>query len=205
MKVKPRSPFCIHPRVRTDARGEIRTLIMHGLSMPPLPSWATRADARGGIRTRTGLCLREPPLPSWVTRALTAGAGGEIRTHKNRLLRAARLPFAPLPPESAGGGTRTLKGPRAPDGDLSAARLPFTPLQLEEEPFPPTPGEGLEPSSPTSKAGALPLDDSGRQANPARLERAPSGSASLRSDPSELRVRGKCRMQSAECRMKNRL
>ena len=190
MKVKPRSPFCIHPRVRTDAREEIRTLIERGLGPPPLPGWATRATAyaRGGIRTRTGLCLREPPLPSWVTRALRDGAGGEIRTHKNRLLRAARLPFAPLPPESAGGGTRTLKGPRAPDGDLSAARLPFTPLQLEEESFPPTPGEGLKPSSPASKAGVLPLDDPGRQANPARLERAASGSASLRSHPSELRV-----------------
>ena len=190
MKVKPRSPFCIHPRMRTDAREEIRTLIERGLGPPPLPGWATRAtaNARGGIRTRTGLCLREPPLPGWVTRARAVGAGGEIRTHKNRLLRAARLPFAPLPPGSAGGGTRTLKGPRAPDGDLSAARLPVTPLQLEEESFPPTPGEGLEPSSPISQTGVLPLDDPGRQANPARLERAPSGSASLRSHPSELRV-----------------
>ena len=190
MKVKPRSPFCIHPRVRTDAREEIRTLIERGLGPPPLPGWATRATAyaRGGIRTRTGtLFERATSAELGYARVRGAGAGGEIRTHKNRLLRAARLPFAPLPPESAGGGTRTLNEPRAPDGDLSAARLPFTPLQLEEEPFPPTPGEGLEPSSPTS--GVLPLDDPGRtRMNLARLERAPSGSASLRSHPSELRV-----------------
>ena len=52
-----------------------------------------------------------------------------------------------------------------------------------------TPGEGLEPSSPVAKTGVLPLDDPGlKEANPARLERAASNSASLRSDPSELRV-----------------
>lgn len=41
-------------------------------------------------------------------------------------------------------------------GYLSAARLPFTPPQLLK-----TPGEGLEPSSPVPKTGALPLDDPG--------------------------------------------
>jgi hypothetical protein len=114
------------------------------------------------------------------------GTGGETRTHMIRLLRAARLPFAPLPLKSAGGGSRTHNGPIAHD-DLSVARLPFTPHQLGNDLPKATPGEGLEPSLPVSKTSVLPLDDPGLT-NPARLERAASGFASLRSNSAELRV-----------------
>ena len=87
------------------------------------------------------------------------GAGGETRTHKLRLLRAARLPFAPLPHEMPGEGLEPSMSLRA-RGALDAARLPFTPPRPENFSAP-TPGEGLEPSSPISKTGVLPLDDPG--------------------------------------------
>lgn len=113
MKIKPRSPFCIHPRVKADAPGEIRTLTVRGLSTPPAAGVGPHAllVRAAGVEPAPRLCLREPPLPFGLRALSVIGAGGETRTHKNRLLRAARLPFAPLPPIGAGGGTRTLNEP----------------------------------------------------------------------------------------------
>jgi hypothetical protein len=66
----------------------------------------------------------------WATRArvFEFGTGGEIRTHKSRLLRTVCLPFAPLPHAMLEGGVEPPKG-LAAHGDLSAVRLPVTPPQ----------------------------------------------------------------------------
>ena len=83
-----------------------------------------------------------------------------------------------------GGGNRTLNGLVALD-DLSAARLPFrhpspkTRLRVRES----------NPHFLFQRQASLPLDHPGTPTtNPARLERAASTSARLRSHPSELRV-----------------
>jgi hypothetical protein len=180
-----RFAVCIRPLVH--ARGEIRTLNEQFLRLPPLTGlgYARPLCARRESNPHKRLFLREPPLPFGPrARVVKIDTGGEIRTHISRLLRTVCLPVAPLPRECRGRESNPQRALSA-HGDLSAARLPFTPPRLEDR----TPGEGLEPSSPVPKTGVLPLDDPGLRANPARLERAPSGSASLRSDPSELRVR----------------
>lgn len=150
-------PFCVHPRGKIECA------------------------RRGSNSHRAG--FKPAASAVWATRA--GDTGGEIRTHKSRFLRTACLPFASLPQEYAGGGTRTLKEPHA-HGDLSAARLPVPPPQPER----PNSGSGTRTLTSCSKDRRPPLRPPRNETvNPARLERAPSTFARLRSDPSELRVR----------------
>lgn len=115
--------------------------------------------ARGETRTLNRRVLSPPPLPVWATRApANVGTGGETRTHMNRLLRTACLPFAPLPRVMPGEGIEPSAGrvgPRRPQC-RAVAFTPPRPVKL-------APGEGLEPSSPVPKTGVLPLDDPGRK------------------------------------------
>lgn len=68
----------------------------------------------------------------WATRArLKVGTGGEIRTHKSRLLTTVCLPIAPLPHAMLEGGVEPPTGFAAP-GDLSAVRLPLRHTSLRE-------------------------------------------------------------------------
>ena len=130
LKDRPLCPFAYTPS--SGARGETRTLNLRGLSPPPLPRWATRACGMraAGVEPAPRLFLREPPLPFGprARRRLEIGTGGEIRTHKSRLLRTVCLPFAPLPHVMLEGGVEPPNGHKAL-GALDAARLPFTPPQ----------------------------------------------------------------------------
>lgn len=111
--------------------------------------------------------------------------GGEIRTHISRSLKAVCLRLHHSRALMLGEGIEPSMG--LAHGRLSAARLPFTPPQLGR-----LRGKDSNPRLLFQRqASSLWTTPDCLRANPARLERAPSGSASLRSDPSELRVQGK--------------
>jgi hypothetical protein len=174
-----------------SARGETRTLTEHVLSMPPLPAWATRArDARGGSRTRTETLFERATSAVWVTRALLrTDTGGGIRTLKNRRLRTVCQPIAPLPRAMLEEGFEPSTGFSCPRRSRRRAfaiyATPAFVFRLRDE------NSGGRTRTPTacSKDRRPAFRRPRKETNPARLERAPSGVAGLRSDPSELRVR----------------
>lgn len=103
--------------------------------------YARRAMRAAGVEPAPRLFLREPPLPFGSRALLSTDTGGEIRTHKSRLLRTVCLPVAPLPRAMLEEGLEPSRGFEA-RGDLSAVRLPITPHQPNPSK---TPGEGVEP------------------------------------------------------------
>ena len=148
---------CIRPRERMRAeRFELSP--KHVLSMPPLPFGLRARDMRAaGFEPAPRLFLREPPLPVGSRARLLIDTGGEIRTHMLRLLRTACLPFAPLPRVMLEEGVEPSRAKVPPALSTPCVCRYATPARLS----PPTPGEGLEPSSPVPKTGVLPLDDPG--------------------------------------------
>lgn len=105
-------PLCYAP---PNARGEIRTLTVHFLRMPPLPAWATRAsDARGGSRTRTETLFERATSAVWVTRASAERYGRRDSNPQEPPSDDGVSANCTTPACDADGGTRTLTGHSSP-------------------------------------------------------------------------------------------
>jgi hypothetical protein len=154
--------------------------------------WATRA--RGRCLPKCAwrdsnphrVLFKRTASACWATRArptlvLEVGFEPTLSRSAHGILGAARLPVPPLQLESADEEIRTLT-----DQFLRLTPLPFG-LRRREMKL--ATGEGLEPSTPSSKPGVMPISPSRnwpaamRRMNPARLERATSTSAGSRSIP----------------------
>ena len=161
------------------------------ISMPPLPAWATRAlNARGGSRTRTETLFERATSAVWVTRAQISDNeyGRRDSNPQEPPSEDGVSAICTTPACDAGGGIRTLTGLLLPTA-LSTPRVCH--LRHTSQTFGRLRGKDSNLHDLFQRQASCLWTTPDEEVNPARLERAASGSADLRSDPSELRVQTK--------------